>query len=59
MDKYFVKSRAGDMTSWFGHPMMYDYGLYVNRTYEETKESHKYYTKFNERLHDGKSAPKN
>lgn len=35
MDKYYTQMRVGYWTDWIGQPMLYDGGLFVNRTLEE------------------------
>ena len=43
MNQYFIKCRNNqcDMMSWFGNPIIYDYGLFVNRTVDEHNCSNK------------------
>lgn len=39
MDENFVNQRTCNVVEWFGEPMLYDMGLYVNRTLEEHNAS--------------------
>ena len=44
MDPNYVSSKPieCDHLSWLGMPMLYDFGLCVNRTLEEVEESNKH-----------------
>ena len=42
MSSAFKDSRVDDWTSWIGQPMLYDGGLFVNRTLEEHEENNKH-----------------
>lgn len=39
MDKNFTRQRVDAWLDWIGEPMLYDGGLYVNRTLEEHQAS--------------------
>lgn len=43
MDANYTDQRVGNWTDWIGQPMLYDAGLYVNRTPEEHKMSDLYW----------------
>lgn len=39
MDRNYTRQRIGLWLDWIGQPMLYDGGLFVNRTLEEHKAS--------------------
>ena len=42
MSTEFKDLRVGDWTLWIGQPMLYDGGLFVNRTADEHTENNKH-----------------
>jgi hypothetical protein len=44
LNKEFIEARCDYWLSWLGCPMLYDGGLFVNRSIDEINESVKYRT---------------